>query len=395
MTKHKLFKFLTTRKGYLDWGSERIQQRFAEDLRVEEIDEVKDEVKDALRGRKKTAYEQFLEEEGLREEEVDSYKVWDTENGRNVSVQVKYDNKDSIDDLCDVFKDKLGDIATPEIPKPKEREEISYDVLGVHDAHIDKVVLTEETDRNSDASIEENVAEFEEHVLSLIEKSFNDGTHTLMFPVGSDFWTVNDDRNTTKRGTKQRVLVPFQRSFKIGVEILIRLIRYAAERFPKVIVPVVYGNHDEDLDFFLSVVLEQVFQNVDHVEIHGDKLERKYFQLGNNGIMLAHGYHCKTKSKLERLPANFSQDTEESSRIWYETRDGIRKAFLGDIHHEEQYQFLGGLDTVGLNVQFMRSVGNTGKYEWDNGWTGVPKTAYLWRFFESGDKENMFKEQWR
>jgi hypothetical protein len=111
--------------------------------------------------------------------------------------------------------------------------------------------------------------------------------------------------------------------------------------------------------------------------------------------MLAHGYHCKTKSKLERLPANFSQDTEESSRIWYETRDGIRKAFLGDIHHEEQYQFLGGLDTVGLNVQFMRSVGNTGKYEWDNGWTGVPKTAYLWRFFESGDKENMFKEQWR
>lgn len=393
MTKHKLFKFLTTRKGYLDWGSERIQDRFAEDLDVEEIDDVKNEVKDALQGTKKTAYEQFLEEEGLREEEVDTYKVWDTENGRNVSVKVKYDNKDSIDSLCEVFKDKLGDIATPEIKQPeiKKKENRKCDILGLHDAHIDKVVLASETGYDTDDTVKDNVETFVQKSLQLLYTSAKDNTDTVFVPVGSDFWTVNDDRNTTKRGTPQRVMVPFQESFEIGVEAVIKVIRYAAENFNSVIVPVIYGNHDEDLDFFLGMVLEQAFKNINHVQINKNRKERKYYRFGKNGFMFAHGYHSKSKRAMERLPLNFA---EEATDIWSQTKGGIRKAFLGDIHNEEQYQFLRSKDSIGMNVQFMRSISNSGKYEWDQGWTGVPKSAYLWRYVEDGSKESVQKNVW-
>jgi hypothetical protein len=94
---------------------------------------------------------------------------------------------------------------------------------------------------------------------------------------------------------------------------------------------------------------------------------------------------------MQRLPLNFA---EEATDIWSNTKGGIRKALLGDIHNEEQYHFLRSKDSVGMNVQFMRSVSNSGKYEWDNGWTGVPKTAYGWMFKKDGSTERTIKDIW-
>lgn len=345
----------------------------------------------------KEKFEQKLDELGIDESQVKDWTVWDAHDGIRFSIRTKSDYTQSFSFLEDRFSEKLGDITTPEIKNPEDNtstDQKQCDVLGLHDAHIDKVVLASETGYDTDDTIEENVETFVQKSLELLQKSKEDGSDTVFIPVGSDFWTVNDDRNTTKRGTKQRVIVPFQESFEVGVEAVIKVIRYAAENFQKVEVPVIYGNHDEDLDFFLGMVLEQAFANTDHVNVNKDRIERKYYKFGNNGFMFAHGYHSKRKRDIQKLPSNFSEDTDKSSRIWYETRGGIRKAFLADIHHEKGYQHERNEDGIGLSIQFMRSIGNQGKYEWDNGYTGVPKTAYLWRFFEEGNKEQVFKQVW-
>jgi len=396
MNKEELLSHLRKNKGYTKWGVERIQERFANGLSLDTIKDVRDQAKEKAK-KDKTAYKKFLEEEGLTDDQVSSYTVWDTPNGRRVSAKVK-NNSFEINDLVNSFSEKLSNITTPSITQPKKEKKQKIEkcgVLGLHDAHIDKVVLASETGYDTDATIEDNVDQYEQYTMSLMKEAYDEGITTLFFPVGSDFWTVNDDRNTTKRGTKQRVIVPFQKSFEVGVEVIIRLLRWAAEHFKNVEVPVVYGNHDEDLDFFLGMVLNQAFRNVEHVHINYDRVERKYYQFHMNGFMFAHGYHAKSKRQLRSLPSNFSEDTEESARIWYETRGGQRKVFLGDIHHEKGYEFLRNNDGIGLSVQFMRGVGNTGKYEWDNGWTGVPKTAYLWIYEKSGLTEEVKKKVWR
>jgi len=404
--KKQLHSFLDDNRGYLKWGASRIKRKFAsQNLTEKDVRDIQSAVKnnedyqaeEEIQFNDPTieeAFEEKLESLGLIRSDVKSYKYWETHDGTpRFSIEPHSNYQLNFSHLEDRFEKKLGDISTPKIKRPSlnSGSEKRCDVLGLHDAHIDKVVLADETGYDTDATIEENVESFEQESLKLLRQSKKDGVDTVFIPVGSDFWTVNDDRNTTKRGTEQRVIVPFQESFDAGSDAIIRVIRWAAENFHAVHVPVIYGNHDEDLDFFLGKLLEQAFATTSHVHVNRERKKRKYYRFGKNGFMFAHGYHLKSRSKMQKLPINFA---EEATDIWSQTKGGIRKAFLGDIHNEEQYQFLRSKDSIGMNVQFMRSISNTGKWEWDNGYTGIPKTAYLWRYFEEGNRETVRKNIW-
>jgi hypothetical protein len=405
-SKKQLYDFLNENTGYAKWGASRIKKKFASNnLTEKDVRETQRMVKndepfepdEPVQFNDPTieqAFDEKLDSLGLERSDVKSYKYWETHDGKaRFSIEPHSEYQLNFSAIEDRFYNKFGSISTPEVKQPplSATECNRCDVLGLHDAHIDKVVLADETGYDTDDTIEDNVDTFEQETLKLLRRSKRDGVNTVFIPVGSDFWTVNDDRNTTKRGTKQRVIVPFQKSFEVGSKSVIRIIRWAAENFHSVKVPVIYGNHDEDLDFFLGMLLEQAFDTTDHVEINRERKKRKYYRFGKNGFMFAHGYNLKSKSKMERLPINFA---EEATEIWSQTKRGIRKAFLGDIHNEEQYNFLRSKDSIGMNVQFMRGISNSGKYEWDNGYTGVPKTAYLWRFFEEGNRENVNKTVW-
>jgi hypothetical protein len=421
----QLYDFLSENTGYLKWGAAKIRRKFCQsdvseetvnrirrairnDVSYDEVDHHpanfsentsdtgedndKEYIENEADEDVAQAYDEFLEKRGLTRDDVKSVKFWQTMSGKPRFSVVPFSNYQlNFSNLEDRFAETFGDITTPEIKTPSIDRGNWLGVLGLHDAHIDKVILASETGYDTDDTIEENVSEFEQRAINILLDLKSEGVEEVHVPVGSDFWTVNNDRNTTKRGTKQRVIVPFQESFEVGVEAVIRVIRFAAENFSVVKVPVIYGNHDEDLDFFLGMLLNQAFESTSHVEVNYDRVERKYYQFGKTGLCYAHGYNCKTKSAMQRLPLNFA---EEATEIWSATKGGIRKALLGDIHNEEQYQFLRTKDSVGVSVQFMRSVSNTGKYEWDNGWTGVPKTAYGWMFNRDGSQEKVTKDIW-
>ena len=417
----QLYDFLSENNGYLKWGASKIRRKFCQsNVSEETVNRIrrairnnvdyknielhpanfsttknKENDKEYLENKANDdvagAYKEFLDARGLTEEDVKTVRHWQTAGGEPRFTVVPYSNYQlNFSNLEDRFSETFGNITTPTIDSPDIDGEY-LGVLGLHDAHIDKVVLASETGYETDATIDENVHEFEQRSINILLELKSEGIEEVHVPIGSDFWTVNDDRNTTKRGTKQRVIVPFQESFEIGVEAVIRVVRFAAENFKDVKVPVIYGNHDEDLDFFLGMLVNQAFKTTSHVDVNYDRVERKYYQYGKVGLCYAHGYHCKSKAAMQRLPLDFA---EEATDIWSNTKGGIRKALLGDIHNEEQYHFLRSKDSVGLNIQFMRSVSNSGKYEWDNGWTGVPKTAYGWMFNKDGSQEKVTKDIW-
>jgi hypothetical protein len=83
---------------------------------------------------------------------------------------------------------------------------------------------------------------------------------------------------------------------------------------------------------------------------------------------------------------------QEAPKLWAEAT--IRMMLLGHIHHKLQYKIMHNVDSIGCEIKFLRSVGAESKYEFDNGFTGVPKTAELYVFSEDGKKRWNAQKVW-
>jgi hypothetical protein len=238
-------------------------------------------------------------------------------------------------------------------------------IINLYDAHIDKVCLVAETGYGS--TVEDNVEEFERLFDRLLTHAASYAPELIIFPIGHDFFNTNGPMNTTKRGTPQDVAVKSHDSFKVGVKLLRRCID-KARHVARVKVKVIKGNHDEDKDFYLGQVLEALYETDQNTEIDTDRKQRKYEAYGLNLFGFGHG--DKEARKIAQLPLMMAEEEKES---WAKTT--FRSFFLGDKHHKMEYQFLRGKDFVGCQVKFLRSVGTTDAWHYDNGYIGIPRTG--------------------
>jgi hypothetical protein len=238
-------------------------------------------------------------------------------------------------------------------------------IINLYDAHIDKVCLVAETGYGS--TVEDNVEEFERLFDRLLTHAASYAPELIIFPIGHDFFNTNGPMNTTKRGTPQDVAVKSHDSFKVGVKLLRRCID-KARHVARVKVKVIKGNHDEDKDFYLGQVLEALYETDQNTEIDTDRRQRKYEAYGLNLFGFGHG--DKEARKIAQLPLMMAEEEKEA---WAKTT--FRSFFLGDKHHKMEYQFLRGKDFVGCQVKFLRSVGTTDAWHYDNGYIGIPRTG--------------------
>src|SRR5690606_1571640 len=106
----------------------------------------------------------------------------------------------------------------------------------------------------------------------------------------------------------------------------------------------------------------------ENVVVDTSRKQRKYRKYGENMFGFAHG--DKEKGKTSQLPLMMA---EEEKRMWADTTH--RTFFLGDIHHKEEFKFLRAKDFIGVLVKFLRSVGTTDLWHYDNGYLGIPRTG--------------------
>jgi hypothetical protein len=246
-----------------------------------------------------------------------------------------------------------------------QKQEECAAIINLYDAHIDKVCLVTETGYGS--TIEDNVEEFERLFDRLLTHAASYAPELIIFPIGHDFFNTNGPMNTTKRGTPQDTAVKSHDSFKVGVRLLRRCID-KARHVARVKVKVIKGNHDEDKDFYLGQVLEAIYESDQNTQIDTDRKQRKYEEYGLNLFGFGHG--DKEARKVAQLPLMMA---EEEKAAW--ARTIFRSFFLGDKHHKMEYQFLRGKDFVGCLVKFLRSVGTTDAWHYDNGYIGIPRTG--------------------
>lgn len=226
-----------------------------------------------------------------------------------------------IDELLNIlFKTTRKAIKMP-IVKVKPEAVGKMFMLGVPDLHLGKLAWADETGHgNWDCKIAKQV--WEDAINDLLAKAPD--CEECWFPIGNDFFNVDNKFNMTTNGTPQDEDGRWQKTFDMGIEMTEWAISRCRKKFLKVKVIMVYGNHDTQRSYMLGKVLERFAKYTTGVEIDCRPLDRKYFQWGETGLGLAHGDRMKEKD-ISNLFQN------EAREIWGNTKRC--EIILGHVHN--------------------------------------------------------------
>lgn len=185
----------------------------------------------------------------------------------------------------------------------------------------------------------------------------------IIFPIGSDFFHIDNVNRTTTAGTQQDCDLSPQLIFKYGVECLIDGINKLSQLAP-VEVFCVNGNHDFLTSYHAICSLWCYYHNNENVYVNRDTSPRKYIEYGNSLIGFAHG--DKEKKRIEGIMQ------VEAREAWGRT---IYKEFhLGHLHSEQVQE------TNGIIIRNLSSVTGTDLWHHNSGYVGAIKKSqtFVW-----------------
>lgn len=192
----------------------------------------------------------------------------------------------------------------------------------------------------------------------------------IIFPIGSDFFHVDNLSGTTTAGTPQNTDLSPQLIFKYGLECLVDGIKKLSEIAP-VEAFCVNGNHDFLTSYHAICSLWCYFHNNENVSIDLNTSPRKYIEFGSCLIGFSHG--DKEKKRIEGLMQI------EAREAWGRTL--FHEFHLGHLHSEQTREL------NGIIIRNLSSVTGTDAWHHTSGYVGSLKKSqsFLW------DKETGLK----
>jgi len=148
----------------------------------------------------------------------------------------------------------------------------------------------------------------------LIRRASGFQYNKILFPIGSDFFNSDTIYNTTTKGTPQDEDLRWQKTFNVGVRLLIDAINLLKQTGVQVDVVVIPGNHDFERSFYMGAYLEAWFNNDTLVKVNNGASPRKYYKFGKVLLGLTHG----SEEKESSLPLLMASDIE-SKPYWTDT----------------------------------------------------------------------------
>jgi len=229
--------------------------------------------------------------------------------------------------LLDTFKKYKG--ASIVHPEPQHAEEDLMVFIPIGDAHIGMLAWHEEAGVDFDLSISEEL--MCNAMDRLIESAPN--AHTCFIADMGDFLHRNDNKNATP--ASGNVLDVDGRAIKmmrVAVKILIHSIDLALQKFPKVILRNVCGNHSPEGEQMLALALQLYYHNNDRVTVETSPNKFYYYQWGQILIGLTHG----DKVKHGELPMIMAADVP---KMWGDTV--FHYFYIGHVHHQSTKEYQG------------------------------------------------------
>jgi len=353
---------------------EEVIKQFKIDLSEWEIDSFKVKTSEGYRKDRKVDWD-------VKDGVVTNGKVRDTGKMLIVPlyhIEVKLKRKVEEIELRDIKKEIIQDIKkfAPKYPKItylkiKDKFLLEPDMP---DLHYGKLSWAEESGEDFDIKIAEECAL--DNLSSLINQSSIYSINKILFPIGNDYFNVNSKLNTTVHDTPQQEDTRWQKTFKKGRELAVKMIDTLSTIAP-VEVLVIPGNHDEERTFYMGDALECWYHNSSNVKVDNRAVKRKYFLYGKNLIGLTHGYY----EKLDNLPLLMSLEQPE----WW-ALSKFREWQTGDKHYKKEIKTsLKENESTGVMVRILRSLTANDAWLFDKGYVGGLRGAEAFvRHFEKG-----------
>jgi hypothetical protein len=238
------------------------------------------------------------------------------------------------------IRDKLKDYAealTAEMTQfvPHESQPVlcnDPDLLSaifMGDAHVGQYSHAPET-RQADFDTNLATSQIRDAVDYLINKA--PAAETGMFVDVGDALHADSAHNATFAGTALDVDTRYHNTFYRLAEVMKYAVIRMLEKFPKVVVIVARGNHNDSSAIAIQVLLSFYFENEPRVNIMPTKGYFHYLQFGKWLIAVHHG----DKVKSNDLPGILARDLPKA---WGETTH--RMWALGHIHHQTTKEMAG------------------------------------------------------
>lgn len=300
---------------------------------------------------------------------------WQTKDNKSFYIKVKLRRKKSVFD-SEKFRAELIETVKGESPHVARKK---YKTAGGHcfeinifDLHLGKLAWMPETGGNYDNKIAQqrffDAIDYLSGMASLFE------IDEIMFPFGNDFFNSDSDYPypMTTAGTPQENDLRWQKSFKIGREMIIKAVDQLTEIAPVRLIGVP-GNHDFQKTFYLGDVLEVKYENNKNVTVDNSPRTRKYYQYGLNLIGLTHGRGSDVPEQrlLHLMP-------QEVPQMWASTK--YREWHCGDVHHKKRVSLKSEEDHHGITIRYMRTLKSADSWEYQKGYVGSigGAEAYVW-----------------
>lgn len=238
------------------------------------------------------------------------------------------------------------------------------------DHHFGKLAWDKETGSDYDLDIASTL--YHKAVIDLVDRSRGYNIEKIVFPIGNDFFHINNDTNTTKSGTVQDVDSRMAKIFETGYRAVIKAVEYCLTLGPVEILWVP-GNHDWETSYYLAKFLESWYMNHSGVTVSTSPMSRKYVHYGTNLIGYTHGNE-EAQGQLPVLMAT------EQKQAWAETT--VREWHIGHTHKSKQVKYTAGDTFNGINVRVISSLAGTDAWHYKRGYTSENSAkaaeGFLW-----------------
>lgn len=315
--------------------------------------------------------------------DVTSWKLNKPQTIQNWQVKARLEKDVKLSDIIDIdtmfknmaknYKPQVYDFSKL---NNKTSDENNLLEISIFDLHIGKLAWGGETFENYDTKIA--TERFLTAIKNLLQRARGFEYSKILFPVGNDFFNSDTILNTTTKGTQQDEDLRWQKTFSVGVKLLVDGINLLKQTGVPVDVIVIPGNHDFERSYYMGKFLEAWFNNDPMVNVNNGASPRKYYRFGNLLLGLTHG----SEEKESSLPMLMASDIE-SKPMWSETK--FHEWHLGHQHRKKNVKYGTNHsnelnEDLGVTVRYLSSLTGTEEWHHKKGFVGCIKAAdgFIW-----------------
>jgi hypothetical protein len=237
--------------------------------------------------------------------------------------------------------------------------------LDLIDVHIGLLSWAPETGVNYDTEIASS--RYMRMLDSLIGLARGYSFEAVLLPTGNDFLHIDTERGSTTGDTAVDVDTRATRVFEQGKLLMIAAIDRLLLVAPKVIVPIVPGNHDRFSMLHLGHTLAAWYRNMgSRVEIDFSPKLRKYVEWGRNLVGYTHG----SEEKKEKLPMLMAS---EAKQAWARTLHHAWR--IGHLHHARSLLVPMGDTSGGVWIKQCAALTSRDAWHTKHGFVGAAPAA--------------------